>query len=57
MAEQSHKVKPKVYIDLSGGVVQQILATEPIDIVIVDYDDLESGNGRVVEIDRDPAYV
>ena len=49
--------KPKIIIDLSGGLVQQIMATQEVEVIVVDYDDLE-GDGPIVEIDgTSPAYV
>ncbi len=57
----STKIKPKIFIDLSGGLVQQIMATENMDVIIIDYDDsdgMDEHPERTVKIDgEDPAYI
>jgi len=52
------KGKPKLFVDLSGGLVQQIISDTDIDVIVVDFDDIETGgNGKVVQIDGMKAYV
>lgn len=36
--------KPKVIIYVSGGTVQDVCAPEPMDVLVVDYDDIEAGD-------------
>lgn len=49
---------PKIIIDLSGGLVQSITSEIPIEVEVIDFYDLDPGQGRVVKIDgENDAYV
>jgi len=45
----------KLFIDLTGGLIQSAVADTEVEIVVVDYDDL--GDDETVRIDGDKAYI
>lgn len=52
------EMKPKLFIDLSGGLIQQIVSDIDMDVIVVDFDDIETGRGKVVKIlNTEKAYV
>ena len=51
------ETKPRLFIDHSGGVFQQIIATQDVDIIIIDYEDLENDGPFVVIDGVNKAYL
>lgn len=43
-------MKPRVVVVVEGGLVQQILADQPVDVVVRDYDEEEQERSFPVEL-------
>ena len=46
----------KVFIDLSGGLIHSAVADTEVELIFVDYDDIEDGE-KITTIDGNDAYV
>ena len=47
----------RILIEVSGGNIQRILATETCNIVIIDHDNIEAGDSPVVETFPDQTMI
>jgi len=45
-------MKPKILIELAGGMITRISATEPVQIILVDYDSIDIGGTPLISIDE-----
>ena len=40
----SHAPKPKVIVEISGGVCQAVYSTSPVEVVVRDFDNIKEGD-------------
>ena len=42
-------MKPRILIEVSGGVITSVISTQEIEIVYVDYDNIRAGDLRTIQ--------
>lgn len=47
----------KVVIEMQGGLIQQVISNEPVEVIILDRDDANPGEDQVSTVLNGDAYV
>lgn len=43
-------MNPRIFIEVRGGTIETVCATQNIDLVIIDYDNIDNGASPVSEV-------
>jgi hypothetical protein len=47
MSNTTHKVKPRVIVEVCGGLVTRITGDQPVDVLVVDWDNIQAGDQSI----------